>query len=341
MKDMPSRAAISKPVIASDFFDDPSAAEQGSEYRTKALPRRLPDDQRPWWKRGVKFLTPAEEWNLATRWRVHGDRSAADKLLRSHLPLVASRAARFPSIKHSEAMAAGCIGLLHALRKFDPARGTFRTYAMSWIDSEIRSAAKSQRSVVALPRGAKPISDSWIEAVAEPSDEAPSPLDELLAKESYEHDKAALSSALKKLNDRERRIFEARNQEEPIKLEQLANELGISRERVRQIEVVAGIKVRTAIVEQANRVELKRAWRATPASDGLDTQRRYRSLIDQGFSPELASAYANEPPPPEQQRLHRKNIWRRHKLALDTVDILANGTFTARPPQRRRAGAAA
>lgn len=63
---------------------------------------------------------------------------------------------------------------------------------------------------------------------------------------SYRHD--ALMSALSVLNDRERRIFEARRlRDEPETLEQLSDEFGVSRERVRQIEVRAFEKVQKAV----------------------------------------------------------------------------------------------
>lgn len=61
-----------------------------------------------------------------------------------------------------------------------------------------------------------------------------------------------LESAMSKLNDRERRIFEARRlAEEPVTLEDLSTEFGISRERVRQIEVRAFEKVQEAVMASA------------------------------------------------------------------------------------------
>ncbi len=65
-----------------------------------------------------------------------------------------------------------------------------------------------------------------------------------------------LGSALSMLNERERRIFEARRlAEEPIMLEGLAEEFGVSRERVRQIEVCALEKVQKAVENRVAEIE--------------------------------------------------------------------------------------
>jgi len=68
--------------------------------------------------------------------------------------------------------------------------------------------------------------------------------------------RAALKRAMDVLNDRERRIFEARKlSEEPVTLEELSEEFGVSRERVRQIEVRAFEKVQKAVRENMAAVE--------------------------------------------------------------------------------------
>jgi RNA polymerase sigma-32 factor len=66
--------------------------------------------------------------------------------------------------------------------------------------------------------------------------------------EEFDHRRSALTGAMSVLNPRERRIFEARRlAEEPMTLEDLAAEFGVSRERVRQIEVRAFEKVQAAV----------------------------------------------------------------------------------------------
>jgi RNA polymerase sigma-32 factor len=84
-------------------------------------------------------------------------------------------------------------------------------------------------------------------------DEAPSAERALMESEEFKARRQALSHALTVLNPRERRIFEARRlAEEPITLDDLADELGISRERVRQLETRAFEKVRQRVIQVVN-----------------------------------------------------------------------------------------
>jgi RNA polymerase sigma-32 factor len=78
----------------------------------------------------------------------------------------------------------------------------------------------------------------------------------LAESEQSENRHKALGDALTVLNDRERRIFEARRlADEPITLEELADEFGVSRERVRQIEVRAFEKVQKAVKTRMTAME--------------------------------------------------------------------------------------
>jgi RNA polymerase sigma-32 factor len=78
----------------------------------------------------------------------------------------------------------------------------------------------------------------------------------MAAHEELDNRRKALSSALDVLNDRERRIFEARRLvDEPVTLEELAEEFGVSRERVRQIEVRAFEKVQKAVKNKVTAME--------------------------------------------------------------------------------------
>jgi RNA polymerase sigma-32 factor len=81
--------------------------------------------------------------------------------------------------------------------------------------------------------------------------------EELLAEsEELDRRRSYLSDALSTLNDRERRIFEARRlAEDPITLEDLSVEFGVSRERIRQIEVRAFEKVQKAVTQSATESE--------------------------------------------------------------------------------------
>ena len=90
-------------------------------------------------------------------------------------------------------------------------------------------------------------------------DDTPSQEDRIVEDEELSMRKSYLRSAMSVLNDRERRVFEARRlAEEPATLEDLSEEFGVSRERIRQIEVRAFEKVQKAVTTTAKRVETPR-----------------------------------------------------------------------------------
>jgi RNA polymerase sigma-32 factor len=252
------------------------------------------------------ILEPQNEFMLAKRWRKHGDRDAAHKLVTSHLRLVAKIAMGYRGygLPISEVISEGNVGLMQAVKRFEPEKG-FRlaTYAMWWIKAAIQeyilrswslvkmgttanqkklffNLRKAKSKISALEEGdlrpdqvkliAKrlgvteqdvvdmnrrlggdvslnaPIRDDgdsgewqdWL--VDEVSDQET----RLVEDEESDNRKKALGEALSVLNERERRIFEARRlADDPITLEDLAAEFGVSRERVRQIEVRAFEKV--------------------------------------------------------------------------------------------------
>lgn len=84
--------------------------------------------------------------------------------------------------------------------------------------------------------------------------------------EELDQRRKLLGDAMEVLNDRERRIFEARRlSEDPVTLEDLSSEFGVSRERVRQIEVRAFEKVQKAVRRGARELEQPQAQVAGPA----------------------------------------------------------------------------
>jgi RNA polymerase sigma-32 factor len=96
-------------------------------------------------------------------------------------------------------------------------------------------------------------------------DETPDQEERLAEDEELDNRRQLLKSALDVLNDREKRIFEARRlAEEPMTLEDLSAEFGVSRERVRQIEVRAFEKVQKAVQKGARELERPRAELAAP-----------------------------------------------------------------------------
>ena len=260
--------------------------------------------------RRFPMLEPREEFMLAKRWREHGDRDAAHKLVTSHLRLVARIAMGYRGygLPISEVISEGNVGLMQAVKRFDPDKG-FRlaTYAMWWIKAAIQeyilrswslvkmgttanqkklffNLRKAKRRISALEEGdlrpdqvkliSKRLSVTEQEVVdmnrrlgGDVSlnasvrqeddagewqdwlvDESASQEENLVSSEEAWNRHEALTRSLSVLNDRERRIFEARRlAEEPPTLEELAGEFGISRERVRQIEVRAFEKVQEAV----------------------------------------------------------------------------------------------
>jgi RNA polymerase sigma-32 factor len=260
--------------------------------------------------RKFPMLEPSEEYMLAKRWREHGDRDAAHRLVTSHLRLVAKIAMGYRGygLPIAEVVSEGNVGLMQAVKRFEPEKG-FRlaTYAMWWIKAAIQeyilrswslvkmgttanqkklffNLRKAKSKISALDEGdlhpdqvkliAKrlgvtdqdvidmnrrlggdaslnaPIRDDgeageWQDWLV---DTAPNQEAIMAEHEEFDHRRQALTGAIGVLNPRERRIFEARRlAEDPMTLEDLAAEFGVSRERVRQIEVRAFEKVQSAV----------------------------------------------------------------------------------------------
>jgi RNA polymerase sigma-32 factor len=279
--------------------------------------------------RRFPMLEPQEEYMLAKSWREHGDRAAAHKLVTSHLRLVAKIAMGYRGygLPISEVISEGNVGLMQAVKRFEPEKG-FRlaTYAMWWIKAAIQeyilrswslvkmgttanqkklffNLRKAKSRISALEDGdlrpdqvqiiAKrlgvteqdvidmnrrlggdaslnaPIreegdSGEWQDWLVDDSDSQ----EAILAQsEEMENRRSALSDALGVLNERERRIFEARRLvDDPVTLEDLAAEFGVSRERVRQIEVRAFEKVQKAVKHRVAAMEAPPAHAAAAAA---------------------------------------------------------------------------
>ena len=276
--------------------------------------------------RRFPMLEPNEEFMLAKRWREHGDRDAAHKLVTSHLRLVAKIAMGYRGygLPIGEVVSEGNVGLMQAVKRFEPDKG-FRlaTYAMWWIKASIQeyilrswslvkmgttanqkklffNLRKAKSKISALGEGdLKPVQVKTIATklgVNEQDvidmnrrlggdaslntplredgegewqdwlvDDSESQERRLADSEESDNRHLALREALGVLNDRERRIFEARRlAEDPITLEELSEEFGVSRERVRQIEVRAFEKVQDAVKKALVKIEAPRA--ALPAA---------------------------------------------------------------------------
>ncbi|MFN4310138.1 MAG: RNA polymerase sigma factor RpoH [Ferrovibrio sp.] len=262
--------------------------------------------------RRFPMLEPEEEFMLAKAWRDRGDVEAAHKLVTSHLRLVAKIAMGYRGygLPVGELIAEGNVGMMQAVKRFDPDKG-FRlsTYAMWWIRASIqeyilrswslvkigttaaqkklffnlrrlrgqmkaieggqltpdqveriatqldvpqdevitmdRRLAAPDHSLNAPLRGDEEGSSEWQDWLV---DETPNQEARLAEGDEYDSRKALLAAAMKDLNERERDILvQRRLTEEPTTLEDLSARYGISRERVRQIEVRAFEKLQKAV----------------------------------------------------------------------------------------------
>jgi len=265
--------------------------------------------------RRFPMLAPEEEFMLAKAWREHGDVEAAHRLVTSHLRLVAKIASGYRGygLPMAELISEGNVGLMQAVRKFEPDKG-FRlaTYAMWWIRAAIQEYILHSWSLVKMgttaaqkklffnlrrlkgkiqaleegdmsPENVAKIATAldvsaeevvqmnrrlaapdhslnaplkadgdmeWQDWLVDDSDTAETKLAE---SDELSKRRALLSEALTHLNERERTIITKRRlTDEPVTLEDLSQEYGISRERVRQIEVRAFEKLQKSIRSQAS-----------------------------------------------------------------------------------------
>jgi len=270
--------------------------------------------------RKFPLLEPQEEFMLAKAWREHGDSKAAHRLVTSHLRLVAKIAMGYRGygLPVAELISEGNVGMMQAVKRFDPDRG-FRlaTYAMWWIRASIQEYILHSWSLVKMgttaaqkklffnlrklkgqmqaieegdltPEQVTKIAtrlgvpeeevvnmnrrlagpDSSLNAPVKAEgdmewqdwlvDDTPNQEARLGESQELGQRKHMLAGALKQLTDRERHIIvERRLVDEPKTLEDLSSRYGISRERVRQIEVRAFDKLQKAmknmVVEAATR----------------------------------------------------------------------------------------
>ena len=261
--------------------------------------------------RKFPMLAKDEEFMLAKRWQEHEDPNAAHRLVTSHLRLVAKIAMGYRGygLPIGEVISEGNVGLMQAVKKFDPDKG-FRlaTYAMWWIRASIQEyilrswslvkmgttaaqkklffnlrKAKSeisalqegdmhpdQVSVIATKLGvldSEVISmnrrlsggDASLNSPMRADSESEwqdwlvddkTPSQETVVADTQEKTlrMGLLGEAMTELTDRERHILtERRLKDEPTTLEDLAGQYGVSRERVRQIEVRAFEKLQKSM----------------------------------------------------------------------------------------------
>ena len=265
--------------------------------------------------RKFPMLSKDEEFMLAQRWKEHQDPQAAHKMVTSHLRLVAKIAMGYRGygLPIGEVISEGNVGLMQAVKKFEPEKG-FRlaTYAMWWIRASIQeyilrswslvkmgttaaqkklffNLRKAKSQIAAFQEGdLRPeqvseiatklgVLDSEVismnRRLSGPDASLNAPLradgesewqdwladeDQVSQETRVAEDEekslrmSLLEEAMVELTDRERHILtERRLKDEPTTLEELAAQYGVSRERVRQIEVRAFEKLKKTMREAA------------------------------------------------------------------------------------------
>ncbi|MDC0349356.1 RNA polymerase sigma factor RpoH [Alphaproteobacteria bacterium] len=298
--------------------------EHTPSARNPAPPPASPDSMSSYFQeiKNYPILEPDEEYELATQWYQNQDEKAAKKLITSHLRLVAKIAAGYRGygLPVADLIAEGNIGVLNAMKKFDPEKGfRFSTYAMWWIRASIQEYVLRTWSLVRmgttgaqkklffnLKRMKKEISeledefqgmtDKDIKEIAEKLDvketdvremegrmdrndaslnmktsqeesggewqdwiESTDPTQEesLIEADTFLKKKEVLEKCLQYLTPREVTVLKARRlKEPPDTLDIIAKEVGLSKERVRQIEGVAFSKLRNVMRKEF----LKKGW---------------------------------------------------------------------------------
>ncbi len=281
--------------------------------------------------RKFPMLAPEEEFMLGKRWKEHQDPKAAERMITSHLRLVAKIAMGYRGygLPIGDVISEGNIGLMHAVKRYDPDRGfKLATYAMWWIKAQIQefvlrswslvkigttsgqkklffNLRKMKGRIQALEEGdLKPdqvkyiaknlgvqeeevvsmnrrlMGDASLNAPLRSDadgdgewqdwlvDDTDSPETAYAQNEETDQRNGMLTLALKSLTDREREVIQARKlQDEPATLEDLSQKFGVSRERIRQIEVRAFEKLQKAVKAAASKaLPARAAALAAPAA---------------------------------------------------------------------------
>ncbi len=254
------------------------------------------------------LLTADQERDLATRWKISQDVDAARQLVLSHLRLVVAISRKYLGygLPQGDLIPEGNIGLMKAVRRFDPDRGVrLVSFALHWIKAEMHehilrnwrlvkvATTKAQRKLFfnlrSMKKGPAALSRTEANAIAKElrvkpeevlemetrlsgGDVAldPAPGDEetvtpvawltdadnepaviVERAQTAQRRSEGLKRALTRLDDRSRRIIESRwlREDDQATLQELADEYGVSAERIRQIESKALKQMRGAMAE--------------------------------------------------------------------------------------------
>ena len=259
--------------------------------------------------RAYPLLTAEAEYALAIKFKQANDLEAARQLIVSHLRLVASIARGYMGygLPQSDLIQEGNIGLMKAVKRFDPDRGVrLVSFAMHWIKAEMHeyivrnwrmvkiATTKAQRKLffnlrsmrtglnslqpdeishiaselkvkaedvremelrlngheISLEANIDDDNDDQFSPIAYLQDEKLEPLAVIEARQAETNASTGLAHALQNLDDRSRRVVEARwlQEQGAMTLHELADEFGVSAERIRQIEQKAMQKMKTLML---------------------------------------------------------------------------------------------
>jgi RNA polymerase sigma-32 factor len=259
----------------------------------------------------IPMLTPEREKTLGIALKERGDLAAASEMVMSHLRLVVAIARNYAGygLQHADLIQEGNIGLMKAVKRFDPDRGVrLVSFAMHWIKAEIHeyilknwrivkiATTKAQRKLFFNLRSMKPnfgtlsptevkevarqlnvkesdvsemekrltgqeISlepndgddENWVSPIAYLQDNTVDAATRLSVMQKEVAATEGMEAALNSLDDRSRRIIQTRwlSEGEEKTLHELADEFGVSAERIRQIEVKAMQKMKLSLKEYA------------------------------------------------------------------------------------------
>jgi RNA polymerase sigma-32 factor len=263
--------------------------------------------------RTIPSLTAEEEMELGMRLKTSNDLEAAKTLILSHLKLVAKVAKGYSGygLPQSDLVQEGNIGLMKAVKRFDPERGVrLVSFAIYWIKAEIQeyivknwrlvktATTKAQRKLffnlrsmkktlqplksdeinsiakelnvkpedvremeyrfngneISLDYGSEESEDDVFRPIAYLKDETPEPSEQMEIDESEGNSLSSLSKALSSLDERSRLIVEERwlKDKDASTLHELADKLGVSAERIRQIEQAAMKKIKLLMLSSSH-----------------------------------------------------------------------------------------
>ncbi len=263
--------------------------------------------------RAIPSLTAEEEMELGMRLKKSNDLEAAKTLILSHLKLVAKVAKGYAGygLPQSDLVQEGNIGLMKAVKRFDPERGVrLVSFAIYWIKAEIQeyivknwrlvktATTKAQRKLffnlrsmkktlqplksdeinsiakelnvkpedvremeyrfngneISLDYGSEESEDDVFRPIAYLKDEAPEPSEKIELDQSEGNSLSSLNKALSALDERSRLILEERwlKDKDASTLHELADKLGVSAERIRQIEQAAMKKIKLLMLSSSH-----------------------------------------------------------------------------------------